>query len=197
MALKWLEANLWRSLAIALAIWVAMMLVQIHGLPLLGGGLKPALASCTAQNTEFMRAQAEATALQAAALEDEEARTRANAKRSEQNHEDDLARAAAAGRDYAARNSVVGHRITIGGLHPESDRGEGGQAIAAAQSGGAGIPAEMPAGSILAISDLDLQACTSAATYAVGAHNWAATLPAPSPQFETLQFEPEPDHGEN
>jgi hypothetical protein len=39
MILKWLEANIWRAAALALAIYAATLLVQIHGLPPLGGGL--------------------------------------------------------------------------------------------------------------------------------------------------------------
>lgn len=136
------------------------------------GGFRPALASCTAQNIEFISAQAEAEALQAAVNEDEEARTAANAKRSDQNHDNDLARAIFADRAYADQ-----HRITIGGVRTEADRGAPGKAIAPAEGSGAGFPAELPANRFVAISDTDLQACTRATTYAVGAHNWAATLP--------------------
>lgn len=135
------------------------------------GGFKPALASCTAQNMEFMSAQAEAAALQDAVNEDEEARTRANARRSNQNHEDDLARAAAAERNYADQ-----HGIAIDRLWPKIDRGAPGQAIAPAESGSAGLPAEVPADPFVAISSADLQACTRVTTYAVGAHNWAGTI---------------------
>ena len=136
------------------------------------GGFKPALASCSAQNIEFITAQAEAAALQAAVNEDEEARTTANAKWSHQNHEDDLACAAAARRNYADQ-----HRITLNRVRPQSDRGEGGQAIAPAESGSAGLSEILPADSFVAVSSADLQACTSATTYAVGAFDWAATLP--------------------
>lgn len=138
------------------------------------GGFKPALASCTAQNVAFITAQAEATALQAAANEDEEARTRANAKGSDRNHEDDLARAGAAGRDYIGRNRIAACRV-----RPQSDRGEASQTPATTGSGRAAIPAEMPADPFVAINSADLQACTYAVTYAVSAHKWAQTLKRP------------------
>lgn len=138
------------------------------------GGFKPALASCTAQNVAFITAQAEADALAAAANEDEERRTAANAERSDASHADDQIRADAAGRDYISRN-----RIAAGRVRPQSDRGEASQTPAATGSGRAAIPAEMPADPFVAISDPDLQTCTAAVTYAVGAHNWAQTLKRP------------------
>lgn len=173
------------ALALLLAALLGLQTLRIEGfraghITVLGmdrwlidlGGFRPALARCTAQNIEFISAQAEAEALQAAVNEDEEARTAANAKRSDQNHDNDLARTLAAGRAYADQ-----HRIAADGVRPESDRGAPGQAIAPAQSDGTGLPADLPANRFVAISDPDLQACTRATTYAVGAHNWAATLP--------------------
>jgi len=131
------------------------------------------LASCTARNIEFITAQTEAGRLQAVINEDEERRTAANAERSDVFHAQDKTRAAEAGRDYADR-----HRITAGGLRAETDRGASSQALATAESGRSGVSAEVPADTFVAVSDPDLQACTAAVTYAVAAHNWAATIPA-------------------
>lgn len=176
--MSFIRENLWRALALALgaialaqAGWVAALLVQIHGAPILGGGLKPALAQCRADMAALLRAQAEAETLQAAANEDEERRTAANATRSDASHDQDLERATAAAGSYASA-----HRIAAGGMRPQSDRGEGGQTPAAAESGGAGLSAGVPADTLVAVARPDLQACTAAVTYAVAAHNWAQTL---------------------
>ncbi len=135
------------------------------------GGFKPALVSCTANRAAIIAAQVEAGRLQAAVNEDEERRTAANAKRSNAIHAQDLARALAAGRSYADS-----HRIAVERLRPEGDRGPSSDTAAAAESGGAEFSENLPAGSFVAVSDPDLQACTTSVTYAVGAHNWAITL---------------------
>lgn len=135
-------------------------------------GFKPALASCTADRAAIIRAQDEAAALQAAVNEDEERRTADNAQRSELDHAQDLARAVAADRNFADH-----HRIAADRMRASGDRGASGQASAAAASGGAGIPQILPTDSFVAVADPDLQACTAAVTYAVSAHNWAATIP--------------------
>lgn len=171
MLIKWLEANLWRSAAMALAIYAAMLLVQIHGMPIIGGGLKPALEACEGNLKAVLRAQAEAEALQAAFNEDEERRSAANAQRSEVSHDQDQTRAVVASRSYAAA-----HRIAAGGLRGQADGGEASQAPATAEGDGAGISAEVPADPLVAVSSPDLQAYTAAVTYAVAAHNWAATI---------------------
>lgn len=46
--MNWIRANLWRAAALSLAGIVLVLLVQVHGLPLLGGGLKADLAAMTA-----------------------------------------------------------------------------------------------------------------------------------------------------
>ena len=134
-------------------------------------GLKPRLATCEADLSAILRAQTEAAALQAAVNEDEERRTAANAERSDIAHAQDLDRTAVAGRDYADR-----HRITTCGVRGQGDRGPSSQSAAAAESGRAGLHAELPADSFVAVSDPDVQACTAAVTWAVGAYNWAQTL---------------------
>lgn len=41
---------------------------------------------------------------------------------------------------------------------------------------GAGLPQEVPAGPLVAVSDGDVRACTDAVIYAVEAHKWAISL---------------------
>lgn len=187
--MSFIRENLWRALALALgaialalAGWVAVLLVQIHGAPILrpifrpifGEGLKPALATCRADMAGLLRAQAEAEALQAAVNEDEERRWAANATRSDAYHAQDLERAAVAGRDYADR-----YRIAAGGVRATGDRSEAGKTPAAAASDSAGVSEAVPTDPLVAVASPDLQACTAAVTYAVAAHNWAQTLPRP------------------
>lgn len=172
MILAWLKTNLWRALAGALALWCAALLIEMHGLPVLGGGIRAGLAACRADLAAIQRAQAEAQQAQAAVNAAEERRSAANARRSETDHDIDLARALAAGSAYAGS-----HRCPAGGLRPEGDRSAASQAPAAAAGGSAGLPAKLPADPFVAVSRADVQACTAAVTYAVAAHNWAQTLP--------------------
>lgn len=138
------------------------------------GGFKPELADCRAERDAIIAAQIEAGRLQAAVNEDEERRTAANAERSNASHDQDLARAMAAGRSFADS-----HRIAAGELRTSGDRSTPGQALAAPDRGGAGLHESLPADTFVAVSDPDVQACTTAVTWAVGAYNWAQTLPRP------------------
>ena len=61
-------------------------------------------------------------------------------------------------------------------MRGQTDGGESLAASAAAGGGSAGVPAQVPADPLVAVSSPDLQACTAAVTYAVAAHNWAATI---------------------
>lgn len=54
-----LRANLWRAAALALAGITLALLVQVHGLPLLGGGLKADLAEMTDARDAEIRAHQE------------------------------------------------------------------------------------------------------------------------------------------
>lgn len=186
---RWARSN-WHLLAIGMLLaalaWQTLRIegVVIGPVKLLGRefhlvdspGMKPRLAQCEGNLANVLLAQAEAEALQAAANEDEERRTAANAQRSDLDHADNVMRAAAASRDYADRN-----RIAAGGVRGQSDRGAPGQGFAAAESGGAGIHEDLPADPIVGVSGADLQACTAAVTWAVGAFNWAQTLPLQEP----------------
>lgn len=183
---KWARAN-WHLVVIGLlAVLLAFQTLRIEGMrmghvKMFGAdfwavdidGFKPALAQCEADRAAIVKAQDDAAALQAAVNEDEERRTAANAERSDIAHAQDLERASVAGRNYSDS-----HRIAAGGVRGQGDRGPPGQAASTAQSGGAGVHEEVPADSFVAVSSDDVQACTTAVTYAVGAFNWAQTLPA-------------------
>lgn len=177
--MSWVRANIWRAAALLLATlclaclgWISALLVQIHGAPIIGGGLKPRLEQCEKNLADVLTAQHEAEILQAAVNEDEERRHAENAERGEEAHGEDLLHADTARRAYADS-----HRIGGFGVRAEGDRGETGQASATSDDSIAGVHAQLPAHSFVAVSDSDLQACNIAATYAVSAHNWAMTLP--------------------
>lgn len=177
--MNWVRANIWRAAALLLGAlciaclgWIAALLVQIHGAPIIGGGLKPRLAQCEKNLADVLIAQHEAEILQAAVNEDEERRLAANAERGDDAHGEDLLRADAARRAYADSN-----RVSPLGMWTQADRGETSKATATSDDSSAGIHAQLPADSFVAVSDPDLQACNIAATYAVSAHNWAMTLP--------------------
>ncbi|MES2300553.1 MAG: hypothetical protein V4521_00500 [Pseudomonadota bacterium] len=171
MVMRWLGMNLWRALALALAGYCLLLVVQIHGLPIAGGGLKAALQKCQEGRAAIITAVKEADALAEGAREDQERRSAADAQRSDAGHDQDLESALAAGRSFADHN-----RIAPGGVRTEAAGSAGSKAFATAESDRAGFPSEMSAGALVAVSDPDLQACTAAVTYAVAAHNWAQML---------------------
>jgi|GEM_PF-6561765 len=195
---RWTRANwYWVVIATLLAglVWQTLRIegVQIGPVKLLGKpfylvdrpGLKPRLATCEGNLAHVLRAQAEAEALQAAVNEDEERRTAANAERSNASHAQDKTRAAAAGREYADRN-----RIATGGVRAKGDRGAASQAPAAAGGGSADLYEDLPANHFVAVSAADVQACTAAVTWAVGAYNWAQTLPPETTGPDEVDAEP-------
>lgn len=57
--INWARANLWRAAALALLGIVLALMVQIHGLPVLGGGLKAEIATLTKQRDAERRAHQE------------------------------------------------------------------------------------------------------------------------------------------
>lgn len=155
-----------RGVLLALVIlgaWAGSLKFENH---LLSGQL----AQCQQGKALILAAVKEADALAQAAREDEERRSAANAQRSNASHDQDLERAAAAAGSYLAA-----HRIAAGGVRAQTAASAGSQAPATAEGGGAGLSAAVSADSFVAISSPDLQACTAAVTYAVAAHNWAAT----------------------
>lgn len=115
------------------------------------------IADLRAEITAMKAAQDEAEAKAMAA----EARYKTNAERAEHDHDIALADARAAADRY-----ISGHRVRIpacpsGGTAPRDS---------------APVPEAVPADTLVAVSDGDVQACTSAVTYAVSAFQWAQTL---------------------
>lgn len=156
-----------RGLLLALVFiagWGASLKLENHR-------LTGKLAQCQQGKALIVAAVKEADALAEAAREDEERRSAANAQRSEASHDQDQTRAAAATGRYLAA-----HRIAAGGVRSETNGSAGRKASATAEDGSAGVSAEVPADPLVAVSSPDLQICTAAVTYAVAAHNWAATI---------------------
>lgn len=167
MVLKFLRERALLLALIFIAGWGAALKFENHR-------LTAKLAQCQEGKALIVAAVKEADALAQAAHEDEERRSAANAQRSEASHDQDLERATAAAGSYA-----VAHRIATGGVRGQTDGGESLAAPATAEGEGAEVPAQVPADPLVAVSSPDLQACTAAVTYAVAAHNWAATVNAP------------------
>lgn len=167
MVLKFLRERALLLALIFIAGWGAALKFENHR-------LTGQLAQCQQGKALIVAAVKEADALAEAAHEDEERRSAANAERSDASHAQDLERAAVAGRDYARVN-----RIAAGGVRGQASENGSVEAPATATGGSAGVPAEVPADPLVAVSSPDLQACTAAVTYAVAAHNWAARVNAP------------------
>lgn len=157
---------------IFIAGWGAALKLENHG-------LTGKLARCQQGKALIVAAVKEADALAQAAREDEERRHAANAQRSNASHDQDQTRAAAAAQAYISGSYLAAHRIAAGGVRNETAGSAGSQALATAPDGSAGLPAEVPANPLVAVASSDLQTCTAAVTYAVAAHNWAATIDPP------------------
>jgi hypothetical protein len=82
-------------------------------------------------------------------------------------HTQDTARA-----DRATARYLSEHR-----LRPASASGPGGAAVAEAQGGDAGVPADSATGTVMvAVSDTDVKACAADYSYAKAAYDWAMAL---------------------
>lgn len=167
MVLKFLRERGLLLALIFIAAWGAALKFENHR-------LTGQIARCQEGKAMIVAAVKEADALAQAAREDEERRRAAIAQRSNASHDQDLERANAATGSYLAA-----HRIAAGGVRNETAGSAGSQAPATAPDGSAGLPADVPTDLLVAVSSPDLQACTAAVTYAVAAHNWAATIDPP------------------
>jgi len=119
----------------------------------------------------YVDAQAAAAAIARAAITHQQAVYQAQAQETEHEYEQKVADAHAAADRY-----VADHRV--GGLRTGPAQGASSPAVAASTTGGPGVPPGVPADAVV-VSAGDVQACTSAVTYAVQAHNWALSLTAP------------------
>ena len=117
-----------------------------------------------ADRAAYGQAQAEAALIAKRALDATEARYRSKANDADREHQTRLVDA------RSATDAYLGRMRTKAASCPASG------AVASAEGGGAGVPANVPADSFVAISDSDVQACAAATIYAIEAHNWAMTL---------------------
>lgn len=126
-----------------------------------GVALKERDAALT-QNAQILAASKEAERLAVAAREATETRYRNLANAIDKEHASKLA-------DAGTRTDAYIRLHQVRGCSP-------GKAIASAQGNNPGIPSEVPAGSLVALTDSDVQACAGAVTYAMDARNWALSL---------------------
>lgn len=122
-----------------------------------------------ADRAAFGAAQAEAALIAQRALGAAEAKYRTIANEADQSYRADLADARAAADRYLAA-----HRVRNQALARDASG-----ALASTADQGPGVPASLPADAFVAVSDSDVQACTEAVTYAIGAHEWALGLIPP------------------
>lgn len=182
--MNWARANLWRAAALALAGIVLALLVQIHGLPLVGGGLKADLAAERTAHLETQRryalAQVEAAEKARAYRLAEEGRYRAKAERTDTEHAKDLETALAAARRHAAAN-----RCAPLGLRPEATpavspsgrAGTGAEDHGAESGDGPGGTAQLDVTGLVAVTENDLRICTVNTARLQAVREWAGKLP--------------------
>ena len=123
------------------------------------------IARRKAQEAQYIAAQAEATLIAKRALDAAEAKYRSKADEADKAFQSKLADARRAADQY-----VLTHRVRGAFAGPSSGT------VAASESRGADVPASLPADAVM-VSEGDVQACTDAVTYGIGAHDWAASLP--------------------
>ena len=126
--------------------------------------VKHDLTRARATIAQMEQASKQARDAQIAANLATEARYRAQAEKTDHDHQTELASAYDAANRFIAANRV----------RPDHSRSTG-PAIAPAEDHGAGVSAPVPEGTVL-VSPADVQACTSATSYAISAHEWAAGI---------------------
>ena len=120
-----------------------------------------------ADRAAYAAAQSEATVIAKRALDAAEARYRSKANEADQAFQSKLADARRSADQY-----VLTHRMRAYAQGPTSGT------VSSAADRGPGVPASLPADAVM-VSEGDLQACTDAVTYAIGAHEWALGLIPP------------------
>lgn len=157
---------------LAIAVLIALLAVQtarLEGLkiwPISIEGALPKLQRYELAFKDIERTTRETTAKWREAIRAKEQQYRNLAQEAdhdaEQAHSDALA---------AADRYIASHRFVC-------PRDQGGVDRPAANPGGGnpGVPASLPADSLVAISDADVRACSAATAYAVEAHNWAVGI---------------------
>lgn len=128
------------------------------------------IARRKAQEAAYVAAQAEASLIAKRALDATEAQYRSKANEADQSYHAQLVDARAAAARYINASRVRGQAAARDAI----------AAIAASPDRGSGIPASLSANAVM-VSEGDVQACTDAVTYAIGAHDWALTIPSIAP----------------
>jgi hypothetical protein len=117
------------------------------------------------QAAQFRQAQADAQKAAQQALDRENTAYQAKATEAQNAYQAQLADAHSAADQYIAT-----HRV-----QPAPAGSHAGTAAAPTDGGSASVPSAVPADAVVVSAD-DVQACTGAVTYALQAHDWAATL---------------------
>lgn len=177
--MAWLSALIRKPLALAIAALVAVIAVLLFNtyaniripIPLLPDirieGWKPRAKRLQVVIDRFDKAQDEARKLAAAQMKAKEAEYRQKAEEADHEHEIALDGALTAADSY-----IDSHRVC------QADRGSAGGTPAAAEGDNSGVPAGVSGDTLVSVTDADVRACASAATYAVKAHDWAIALSA-------------------
>jgi hypothetical protein len=155
---RWAERN---PLLAALLIVTGIAAFEWHELDVRGR----TIAKLTAENASFVQAQATATQIAQQALHHQEAVYQAKATEADSAYQAQLADAHSAADRY-----IAAHRVRA-----EAFAGSAGASVAPAKSVGPDLSSILPTDAVV-VSQSDLQACTGATSYAVSAHNWAASL---------------------
>lgn len=178
MLIRLLGADLWRAAALSLAVIVLALLVQVYGLPIIGGGLKANLAGERAAHRETQRryalAQIEAAERARVYRLTEEARYRAKAERTDTEHAKDLETALAAARRHAAANRCAAVGLRPEGAPPVSPPGRAG--TGAEDHGAESGDGSRGAAQLVAVTEDDLRICTVNTTRLQSVREWAQGL---------------------
>lgn len=176
--MTWVRANLWRAAALALGGIVLALLVQVHGLPIVGGGLKAELAAEQAAHLETQRryalAQIEAGEKARAYRLSEEARYRALASKVDTEHASNLETALAAARRHAAANRCAPGRMrteVAPAVSPAGGSGTGAEGGSAKSGDGPGGDTQL-----VAVTVDDLRICTVNTSRLQAVREWAFKL---------------------
>lgn len=167
-----ITGNLWRAATIALCGLAAALLVQIHGLPLIGGGLLSDLSAERTAHAEtqkrYAMAQLDAAAKARAYRLSEEARYRAKSQRIENEHAQKLGSALAAADRHVERNRC---------LRPKASASAGGGTGAVA-TGGSAESSDRPGADafMVAVTPDDVRTCTTNTQRLIDARSWALSI---------------------
>ena len=117
------------------------------------------------QAQQFKDAQAAAAVIAQQALAHEQAVYQQKATEADSAYQTQLAAAQSAADRYIASHSV----------QPATAQGGASTAVASAQGGSPAVPANVPTSAVMVSAD-DVRVCTSAADYALKAHDWAKSI---------------------